>query len=157
MSGNLPPSMRPFSPPYQFLLWAAVLLLGTSVFPLRQAADIHLRDTYFVFDLATLLRAMGFGLFLLWLLYLVNRPYLYSAKMTRIHVIVTLVALAAVLATTLWVNSLRKELLPTRQDLWTAYYRWQQVQWIAVTIVAAAQAVFLMNLFMGLKRLFRKS
>jgi hypothetical protein len=151
------PSMRPFSPPYQFLLWAAIALFGASAFPLRQAADIHVHDTYFVFDLATLLRAMGFGLFLLWLFYLVNKPLLHSPKLTRIHVVVTLVGTAAVIATTLWVNSLRKSLTPGAQELWQAYYRWEGVLNIAIVILAAAQAVFLMNVLMGLKRAFRKA
>lgn len=149
--------MRPFSPIYQFLLWAAVLLLGASAFPLAQPASIHFQDTFFVFSLATLARVMGFGLLLLWLLYLVNKQFLRSAKMTRIHVMVTLVSVVAVIGFALWINGLRKDLLPTRQDLWTAYYRWQQVLNIAIVILAAAQVVFLMNLLMGVKKAFRKT
>lgn len=152
MSGNLPLSMRLFTPFYQFLLWAALLLLGASFIQPGLPADIHIGDTYFVFNLATLLRAMAFGCFLLWLLYGVNKPFLYSAKMTRIHVLVTLVSLVAVAVTTLWVNSLRKELTPMRQDLWIAYYRWQQVENIAIVIVFAAQVLFLMHLGIGIKR-----
>jgi hypothetical protein len=153
----LPPPMRLFSPPYQFFLWAAVLLLGASAFPLSQPASIHFQDTFFVFDLATLARVMGFGLFLLWLLYMVNKQFLYSPKMTRIHVVGTLVSVATVVGIALWINSLRKDLTPTRQDLWTAYYRWEQVLNIAIVLLAAAQVVFLMNLLMGVKRLFRRT
>lgn len=148
--------MRLFSPPYQVLVWAALLLLGASFIKPGLSADIHFLDTYYVMTLATLLRSMALGCFVLWLLYLVNRPYFFSDKMIRIHVIVTLVTLAGVLVTTLWINDMQKKLLPTRQDLWTAYYRWEQVQRIAITLVAAAQVVFLMNLLMGVKRAFRK-
>lgn len=148
--------MRPFSPIYQLFLWVALLLLGASFLSPNLRADIHLHDTFFVFDLALLLRSMALGTFLLWLLYLVNRPYLHSAKMTRIHVVVTLVGLVALLGITLWISNMRDDLLPTRQDAWTVYYRARQVQMIALTLLAGAQVVFLMNLFMGLKRLFRK-
>lgn len=152
----MPSSMRPFSPPYQWFLWAALLLLGASFFRADLRADIHLHDTFFVFDLAHLLRTMAFGTFLLWLLYLVNKSYLHSAKMTRIHVVVTLASLVALLGITLWISNMRDELLPTRQDAWTTYYRSRQVQMIALTLLAAAQVVFLMNLLMGVKRAFRK-
>lgn len=150
------PSMRPFSPPYQFFLWAAVLLLGASFIRPGLRADIHLHDTFFVFNLGQLLRALAFGTFLLWLLYLVNKPYLHSAKMIRIHVVVTLVSLAALLGITLWISTMRDDLLPTRQDAWTVYYRARQVQMITLTLLAGAQVVFLMNLLMGVKRAFRK-
>jgi hypothetical protein len=149
--------MRIFSPPYQFFLWAALLLLGTSFVVPHRPANIQLHETFFVFDLSVLLRAMALGTFLLWLLYLVNKPFLYSAKMTRIHVMVTLVSVAAVIGTTLWINGMRKELSPADQDLWQAYYRWQQVGNICVVILAAAQVLFLMHLLIGVKRAFRRS
>jgi hypothetical protein len=149
--------MRLFSPPYQFLAWAALLLLGTSFLVPTLPADVHFLNTYYVFELATFLRVSAYGTFLLWLLYLANRPFLSSPKMTRIHVTVTLVSLAVVLGTTLWVNNLRKSLSPAAQDLWRDYYRWQQVLNISVVILAGAQVLFLMHLLIGLKRAFRRN
>lgn len=144
--------MRLFQPIYQWLVLAAAALLIASFLTPDLSADIRFQDRFFVFDLATLLRALALGSFLLWLLYLVNRQYLHSPKLTRIHVMVTLVSIAAVIGMTLWINDLRKSLTPARQDLWQTYYRSEQVLNIAIVILAAAQAVFLMNLMLGLKR-----
>lgn len=146
--------MRLFTPPYQYFLWVALLLLALSFVLPHVAADIRFQDTYFVFNLAALLRASALGLFLLWLLYLVNKPFLYSSKLTRIHVLATLVSLVAVIGTTLQTNHLRKQLTPIAQELWQSYYRWGQILNIALVLLFAAQVVFLFHLALGMKRTF---
>ena len=149
-------TMRLHATPYHLFAAAAILLLLVSFFVSQQTLDMHLLDTYYVFDQPSLFRALSFALFLLWLLYVVNRRIIYSEKFTRAHVVATLLSLSLVLGSTLWTNKLRKDRTYLTQEGMAEYYRWEQVLGFFIIIMVAVQAVFLLNLVIGLVKALRQ-
>ena len=144
------------SPPYRLFILAALALLVASFFTANQIVKVHLHDTYYVFDLPTLLWALSFGLFLLWLLYEVNKRLLYSRQLIRVHVLITLVGLAAALGLALWINNRLQNRSPlsltdASSSLWQ-----ERTLWFSILLVAAVQVVFLLNVAIGLVRAWKR-
>lgn len=140
------------SPPYRLLVLAALALLVASFFTANQTVYVELRATFYVFDLPTLLWALSFGLFLLWLLYEVNKRWLYSRQLTGVHVGLTLVSAAAALAMVLWINHQMQDRSPLSLEHVTASQLPEWILWLSILLLLAVQAVFLFNVIMGLVR-----
>jgi hypothetical protein len=144
------------SPPYRLFILAALALLVASFFTANQTLSVRLHDTYYVFERPTLLWAMSFGLFLLWLLYEVNKRLLYSWQLSKIHVGLTLVSLAAALGMVVWINKrlqfrspLSLEDAPTDRLL-------ERILGYSILLLVAAQVVFVVNLMIGLVRAWKQ-
>lgn len=144
------------SPPYRLFILAALALLVASFFTADQTVDVHLHDTYFVFDLPSLLWAMSFGLFLLWLLYEVNKRLLYSQQLTRVHVGLTLVGLAVALGVALWINKRLNNRSPLSLDDAYSFLWLERTLWFSILLLVAAQLIFVVNLVIGLMRAMKR-
>ncbi len=84
--------MRLYQRPYHLLLLTAILLFIGGLFSINTPIDVHLHDTYFVFPLSFLVWVLTLILFFFWSLYLATRQFLFSKKLTWIHVILTVLS-----------------------------------------------------------------
>ena len=84
--------------PYSLLLLSGLALIATSLFTQKnETVDFHIHDTVFVIAQGHLLWFLALTICGLWLLYLITRKLLYSRTLTWIHILITLLALAALL------------------------------------------------------------
>ena len=144
------------SPPYRLLVLAALALLVASFFTANQTLDVHLHDTYYVFDQPTLLWALSFGLFLLWLLYEVNKRFLYSRQLTRVHVWVTLAGVVVALGAVLWINKGLQERSPLTAGNVPPNLVPERILNYSILLLAAVQVVLLFNVVLGLVRAWKQ-
>lgn len=82
--------MQIVSRPFQLLLAFAILLILSSFLAGRGTLDIHLSDTYYVFDGVFIIRAMAMLLLLDWLLYRFTYKFLFSRALIWVHVLITI-------------------------------------------------------------------
>jgi peptidoglycan/LPS O-acetylase OafA/YrhL len=144
------------SPPYRLFILAAFALLVASFFTANQIVEVHLNDTYYIFDLPTLLWALSFGLFLLWLLYEVNKRMLYSRQLVRVHVLITLVGVAAALGLVLRISNRLQNRPPLSLDDASSSLLQERILWFSILLVAAVQVVFFLNVVIGLVRAWKR-
>ncbi len=73
--------------PHNLLLFTAILILLTSFFTADNTLDIHLHDTFIIFNLKQSLWIFIIALILFWLLNLFTKRFLFSKLLTRLHVL----------------------------------------------------------------------
>lgn len=73
--------------PYNLLLFTAILILLTSFFTADNTLDIHLHDTFIIFNLKQSLWIFIIALLLFWLLNLFTKRFLISKLLTNLHVL----------------------------------------------------------------------
>lgn len=72
-------------------------MLLFSFWPLADTIDIHVHDTYYIIARGHILFGFGCLLLLIWLIYQMAKSKLYSELLTKIHVFITLAAIAILL------------------------------------------------------------
>jgi hypothetical protein len=150
-------TMRLFTPLYRLFVWAAIILLTASFFTSRQTLDVHLHDTFYILDLSDLFRATAFSLFLLWLLYEVNRRLLYSRKFIGFHVVTTLLGLAFFFGTAWWNHKLLRDRTTMSLDDMPSTILWERLVSFSILLLLAAQVVFILNIVIGLIKGWKRS
>ena len=143
--------------PFHLFLITAIILFLFSLFSPDHGLDLLLHDTYFVIDGQVLYRRAALNLLLLWAIYFLARKFLFSKKLTWIHVIFTL-ALVFV-----WI-------VPIFRNYWdgTTHYAdysgWESVQnfntiaYFQLALALAfvlAQILFLIHLITGAVRFYK--
>ena len=81
--------------PYDLLVPVLVILLAMYFFiPTYKTLDIHLWDSYYIITLRSVCLISALFLVLLWILYRLTSPFLFSKQLTWIHVVLTLAILS---------------------------------------------------------------
>jgi len=145
------------TPLYRLFALAAMALLAASFFTSRQTLDLHLHDTFYILDLSYLLRVTAFSLFLLWLLYEVNRRLLYSRKFIGFHVAATLLGIAFFFGTAWWNHKLLRDRTPISLDDMPSTILWERLVSFSILLLLAAQVVFILNIVIGLTKGWKRS
>jgi len=130
--------------PYQLLLFTAIVLSVAFVFP--PMAHIDFQDkTMFSVPLAIIVWLIPLLLIFFWLLYLLTKRFLYSATITRIHVLIT-VATTMLIVVVLYmgIHPLQPAFLIDRQQLIG------NAMQILFILFVCAQGTYLANILLGL-------
>jgi hypothetical protein len=78
--------------PYHLLPMAAVAIAIVGLLSGNSTVDIHLHDTYFVLASVTFIWLSAAALLLLWILYLFTKNVLYSSRLSRIHIFLSILS-----------------------------------------------------------------
>lgn len=100
---------------HYLLALEAILLLTLAAFAGDAAADIHLKDTYYVVSLWQAFSALALAAGVLFLSHFAALKWLRVRSLSLVHVIGTLV-LFSVIEIVLYRSVYRSDLLPTRAD-----------------------------------------
>jgi heme/copper-type cytochrome/quinol oxidase subunit 1 len=83
---------------YHFLLIAAILVLILSIIVSNLALDIHMHDTYFIISWTHIYWVLVLALLFFWILYLCMNQFMYSRKLSLIHIILTILTITMIIA-----------------------------------------------------------
>ncbi|MEO6916001.1 MAG: hypothetical protein ABI151_10410 [Chitinophagaceae bacterium] len=149
--------MKLLSPIYNLLSITAVILIIPSFLFGKQSFDVHIYNTYFIIGVGQFLKLNSFILLALWMIYKLCDNVLYSAKLTGIHVIVSVLSIVLVSTSFFW----------GKFTLWTPGNRYVEpvtpsaVAWMAnaqgaililVIAFAVAQLFLIINIIAGLTK-----
>jgi hypothetical protein len=84
--------------PYSLLLIAAIPLLIAGLVGANTPVDIHIHATYFIFPLASFFSISSIILAILWLLYVLTKKWLFSEKLSWIHIVSSIVTALLIIA-----------------------------------------------------------
>lgn len=149
--------------PYKLLLWIGVLILLISnlVPNSADAYEIRTHDTYFLISRTQILWVLTFVALFIWQLYVLTHRYLYSQKLTWIHVVITLITilffLMALLLNKNWLNQALVQHMDIRK---ITSFNGDSVFTIVIDLLLKAmilgQCVFVFNLGLGVKNRMSK-
>ncbi len=77
--------------PYHLLFFTSIILFIGGLFGYESTIDIHIRATYFIIPLSYLVWVPAIFLFVLWILYLLTKKFLYSKILLWLHIILTII------------------------------------------------------------------
>lgn len=149
------------SKPYTLLGIVAVLMAIVSFAPIgNEALDMQLHDTYIVIANFSFYRLFAAILLFLWAVYIVANRFMFSLKLTRWHVILTLLSIIVFMM----LNSHRWGLsgVPRRYYAINEFENsnpYLSVAWsyiICILVFLIGQIVFGINLTIGIVQYFRR-
>lgn len=137
--------------PYHLLAFAAIILILLSWVPFEKTTDLHLHDSYLVFDYAFMLRAIAMLMLLFWLLYNYTRYFLFSKQLIWVHIILSMTILICVIFCIIRINHVHRPDINTDNG-WALKVHSKTRLLIPVLIVffLLAQLVYIINLLLGL-------
>lgn len=146
--------MRKLSQPYHLLLVVGLLTAFLSLFCKAETIDIHIHDTYYILGARFMLLAPSVLLLLLCVLYTMASGILLSNKLTRLHIIITIIMAAPIITIPLWTVFYRHSFVG--YDTFS-HSQIQDIVAISFLLLIAGQFLFVANLVGGvISRLRRK-
>jgi len=137
--------------PYAAQLWPALVLIVLSLIVAdRSTIDVHIHDTYFVLSTKFVLRLFAAILILFWFMYLLVGSLMFSAVLTRLHVLLNVLAIASLALATLIVGKY------VDFSIWPTGFRGSSrlsafVTWSGAVLILS-QLLFIFNLLAGVTR-----
>jgi heme/copper-type cytochrome/quinol oxidase subunit 1 len=140
-------------PRYNLFL-AAALLSGLCAFLVKDGTfDIQLSDTYYVIAHVHLFEIVSILLFSGWLLYRLTSRWLYSARLSFAHIVLTLLSLLIILADGLWLGQppvLRHGMNFPGLAAFRRFDLYNHILDDCLLVLAAAQGLYFVNLVPGI-------
>ena len=139
--------MRIKQKPYSLLIITAILLLIAALFSTNSTVNIHVHATYLMIPLPFFASMPSMLLAILWLLYVLTKKYLYSKKLSWIHVLISIIASLFVIvlpyvATYIYAEPEHYKIFSTlTENILTA-----------LVILIIAQLLYFVNLCIGLSK-----
>lgn len=140
--------------PYHLLPLAAAVLIVAGLLSGNSSVDIHLHDTFYVLPSASFIWLSVTALLLLWLVYLLTKNVLYSMRLSRIHIFLSLVTSILIVLVPNFLTLVVKEY----QDLSYANlferaesigYKIRLYSIILFVFILAGQSILLINFVLG--------
>ena len=141
---------------YSWLLLIALALFFISFFIPSQTFDIHFHDTYFVFDAQYLIWFACILLLAAWLFYKVIHTYLFSKKLSYIHIWLTIISIVIILISLFIVQNSVIKVKPVDFSDWEKRSKLNVVNQVAawsVLLLITTQVLIVLNLLL---RIFSK-
>ena len=91
-------------PLHNLLLFFSSVFFIAAFFTLRKTLDIHLHDTMFVIGFAHIFMFAAVYFALLWLLYTFTKKNIWSEKLYRVHILLSVILVSVIIAAALWSN-----------------------------------------------------
>ena len=142
--------------PYHLLLLAGIALFISALISTKETIDFHVHDTYIVATRSSFFWVLALFTYLLWSIYFLTRKVLLSNKLTWLHVVPTLVAIALFICLPHFSFYDRSYLDLTP---WTTFNKFQgtrEVSVIVAIIFIIAQLLLIVNLVGGVFNWVRK-
>ena len=150
--------------PYNFLLLtAAIIAIVGQLWLGNSTMDIHIHDTYFVFPATVYVWFPTICLLVFWLFYILTNKFLYSNRLTKAHIIFTiLISLFISVSPLVSTNSYQALAGIPRRYLDNG--QWNELKVfrmltklgvIVLLILTFGQLTYLLNLTVGLYQYFR--
>ena len=146
---------------YRLLFVVALILVLSSIFVSNEnnSVDIHIHDTYFVIGLGYFFGLLAIIFLFLWMIYLLTNKLLYSEALTRLHVMVSILALVFVVFIVFFGDNFSTP-KPRRYYYYRAwrpfgtYTTFTKAMGITISLLFVGQFILIINLIAGLfKRL----
>ena len=128
----------------------ALLLVACSFLPLRQTFDIRIFDTFYVFPLPIVYRVLAFLLLVLWGIYAFAFMFIPSPLLTRLNIILTVLASALIVGFHAWTGQLSVTNKPYPINDVPLFYKNNIRLLILLFCFALAQIPLLINLIKGI-------
>jgi len=141
--------------PYNLFLPGGLLLLFVSVFIHAKTLDINLHDTYFVISMGYLCWIFCVIQILLWGLYKLFTPILFSIQLIWTHILVTILTLDGIVLFSWWAIEFynprpRRYIDYTHWDTFKTGQYTREVIVLVLTIFILTQLIFVINIIQGL-------
>lgn len=141
------------SKPYSLLIFMALLLFVSSFIVSDRTVDIHLYDTYFVFDFAFVFWSLSLILFIYWLIYIVTKQVLYSRFLSWTHIATTILAVVVIVTSSIWGEYVS---MPVKGSIsfqdFKRYQRVSNIITLNILSLILSQILYIVNLVVGLVR-----
>ncbi len=131
--------------PYNLLGVAGLILFTVSFFVPFKSAEIHVHDTYYVFEMSYAFRNMACELLALFTVCTFLKQQLSFSILTWAHVVLTLLAFAAGI---LFLYRSSKAFQPNFSD-WSTFQTNNEILVATIVILLIAQVLLTVNLLVG--------
>ncbi len=139
---NSPNEQRLILSPWQLFLFAAIISLVFAFFSNKNTIDIHLHDTYYVIRSSHVRFALCCYFLFIWLLYFFSKKFLWSNKLTWLHIIFTFAGLLVLKSAYLFFDNNK-----------TSFAKFQiqgSLISMALLVFVIAQLLFILNILGGI-------
>jgi cytochrome c oxidase subunit I len=151
---------------YQFFLITAVLIFLSSFFVSNQALDIHMHDTYLIISWSHIYWGLVLMLLFLWILYVCMNQWMYSKRLSLIHIILTITTIVLIVVMLFMIlQQFHKGLAGMPRHYYdygnsylNTYYslrKSQQTLTLIAVILSFGQIIFPINLIVGIIKIMR--
>ncbi|WP_073079681.1 hypothetical protein [Chitinophaga jiangningensis] len=139
--------------PWHLFLLISIALVSVAFMFRADQFYLHFDDTYYVLTYGLVFGAGAIFFVLPWLLYQLVHHWLYSARLSRIHIYGTVAMLLSIIGLMLWESAQQKVVTAPSMEV---YNRWQtffQVSVLSCTVAfLALQLLFVYHLLKGILR-----
>lgn len=135
--------------PYHLVLAAGLLTAFLSLFCKAETIDVHIHDTYYILGSNHILLVSSVSLLLMWLLYAGVSRILFSNKLVWLHVVITIVTIAFIIAILLWIGFYDKLYIVDFSAFGDVPIQYTVLA-ISFLLLIAGQLLFVVNLVGGI-------
>lgn len=153
-------AMNFFGKPYNILVPMMIALLVFSLFTMNTVVDIHLHDTFIVLSWSYIFWLFTICLLVIFLLYKATYKILYSRFLSWMHIIATILTIAAFLLSDIWIYDAGHTFFtsPLSNKTVEQWVYLSKVLEATLLAVIATQFIYLINLIIGIiKKYFAAS
>ncbi len=137
--------------PYSLFIIVAIFQVLVSFFINNYSFDIRMHDTYFVFAIAHVLILLSFLCMFYWTIYKFTTAILYSAILSWLHIIFTLLTFLFIALLVVFNNSLIEKL----SNDFSLFSIYKSIYFIVFFVFVIAQLLLFINLTGGIIKRFK--